>query len=136
MADLNWWAIIVSAVAMHLLGWAWYGPLFGKTWMALSGHKMDGGSKSDGMKAMMWGLVFSLIMSAVLAMFVSGAASLPNFNTWCGALLGATVWLGFIATTMINMVLYERKPLKLFWLNSLYYLVALVIAGLIIAAWR
>jgi hypothetical protein len=133
MTALNWWAIIVSAVAMHLLGWAWYGPIFGKTWMALSGQKMDGGSKSDGMKAMAWGLIFSIIMSSVLAYVIS---ILPTQTIACGVAAGAVLWLGFVATTMINMVLYERKPMKLFWLNSLYYLVALAIAGLILAAWR
>jgi len=136
MAALNWWAILVSAVVMHLLGWLWYGKLFMKQWMALSGDKMEDGSKKDGNKAMLWGFVAVLIMNIVLGMFISAASTTAGFTIWCGALLGATIWLGFIACTMINMVLYERKPMQLFWINSLYYLVALVISGLILAAWR
>ncbi len=136
MMILNWWAVIVAALVMHFLGWAWYGPLFGKTWMALSGQSMDGGSKKEGMKAMMWGGLSALVMNIVFAMFISAASAAPEFTVWCGALLGATIWLGFIACTMINMVLYERKSMKLFWLNSGYYLVALVISGFILAAWR
>ncbi|MBX4210740.1 DUF1761 domain-containing protein [Candidatus Parcubacteria bacterium] len=130
---LNWWAIIVAAVAQWLLGWAWYGPLFGKTWVALSGHSMEGGSKKEGMKAMIWGLVFAIVMSSVLAYVIS---IVPNLTVACGALVGALLWLGFIAATQINSVLFERKSIKLFVLNSGYYLVALVVMGLILAAWR
>ena len=131
--SINWWAVIVSAVVMHLVGWAWYGPLFGKAWMALSGVKMEGGSKSDGMKAMAWGLIFSFIMVFVLNWVIG---MVPNLTIWCGALTGAVLWLGFIVCSMVNMVIYERKPMKLFWIMSGYYLVTMAISGLILAAWR
>ena len=129
---LNWWAIVVAAIVGWLLGWAWYSVLFGKQWMALTGHCPDKGSKSDGMKAMLWGFLATLVMNVVLAYVIS---LIPNLTIACGATAGALLWLGFIATTMIGIVLYERKPIKLFAINSGYYLVALIIGGLIIASW-
>jgi hypothetical protein len=131
--SLHWWAVIVAALAQWLLGWAWYGPIFGKAWMKLTGQSMDGGSKSDGIRAMVWGLLCALVMSLILAMLISSA---PLPSVWCGLLIGATMWLGFIATTMINPVLYERRPFKLYVLNSGYYLISLAIMGLILASWR
>ena len=129
----NYWAVLVAAVAQWLLGWAWYGPMFGKTWMALSGQKMEGGSKSDGTKAMMWGFVSALVMSAAFAYVI---ALVPGASLLHVMKVAILLWLGFVAATMINSVLYEKKSLQLFWINSGYYLVALVVMGLILAAWR
>ncbi len=71
---VNYWAIIVAALAQWLLGWAWYSVLFGKLWMKLSGITMnpnDPDAKKKGMQAMLSGLIGSLIMSAVLSYVIS-----------------------------------------------------------------
>jgi len=39
MIELNYLAIIAAAIASMLIGWLWYGPLFGKQWMKLAGLK-------------------------------------------------------------------------------------------------
>ena len=35
--EVNWIAVIAAAVSAFVLGGLWYGPLFGKKWMALVG---------------------------------------------------------------------------------------------------
>ena len=37
MVPVNYLAIIVSAVLMMVIGYVWYGPLFGKRWATLMG---------------------------------------------------------------------------------------------------
>ena len=37
LSGLNWLAILVATVAAFVLGGLWYGPLFGKAWMAALG---------------------------------------------------------------------------------------------------
>lgn len=32
-------AVVLAAVVSMIVGWLWYGPLFGKQWMALMGWK-------------------------------------------------------------------------------------------------
>ena len=34
---MNWVAIVIAAIAQFIIGWVWYGPLFGKTWMSMMG---------------------------------------------------------------------------------------------------
>ena len=41
---MNWVAIVVATAAAMVIGFLWYGPVFGKTWMALSGRGMGDGS--------------------------------------------------------------------------------------------
>ena len=38
---LNWWAILVATAAAFALGALWYGPLFGKAWVAALGKSED-----------------------------------------------------------------------------------------------
>jgi hypothetical protein len=54
MIDVNYWTVLVAAVAVFVLGWLWYSPLlFLKPWMrlrgmdpvaAMGGAKMPAGS--------------------------------------------------------------------------------------------
>ncbi len=37
LKGLNWTAVLVSAVLLEVLGYLWYGPLFGKPWAAAMG---------------------------------------------------------------------------------------------------
>ena len=69
-------------------------------------------------------------MSYVLARFVGGSGSFAT-----GAITGFWIWLGFLATTMINVVLWENKPFTLYLLQAAHYLVGLALMGGILAVW-
>lgn len=133
-------AVVVAAVFNMALGFVWYGPLFGKQWMRLSGMSMDSGStaKKSGMGgsyAIM--AIGSLVMSFVLAhalIFASSYLLVSGF--WAGVMAGFWNWLGFIAPVTIGSVLWDRKPWMLWILNAGYYLVALVGMGIILAIWK
>src|SRR5216117_550063 len=43
---MNWVAIIVATVAAMVIGFLWYGPVFGKSWMTLSGRGMGQGTSA------------------------------------------------------------------------------------------
>ena len=68
MVPINCWAVLVAAVASFILGWMWYGPLFGKAWGAMSGINM-GQKPPTGMmvKSMLLNFIGALAMSFVLA---------------------------------------------------------------------
>ncbi len=134
--DVNYLAVFVSGIIVMVIGGFWYSPLlFGNIWMRLSGHatKDLDKAKSKGMtKAYVINFIAALVMVYVLAHFVVYA----NALTWIeGVQLGFWVWLGFIATSMIGLVLWDMKPFTLYVINSGYYLVVLMISGAILAAW-
>ena len=113
MQDINWVALIAAGVASMAVGFIWYGPLFGKVWMKLSGHK-DMGDKDK--MPMTYGIMFvaSLVTAYVLSML--GATFETAF--W--------VWLGFQATLLLHTVLFEKKSWNLYFLNAGHQLVSLL----------
>lgn len=134
--------IIIAAVVSHLLGFLWYGPLFGKRWMELMklGPKDMEKAKQKGMaKVMVGSFVASLVMAAVLDFVVgevgfvdvTGATS-ALLNALGGAFVGAIVWLGFVATKSLGSVFWEGKSWKLYFLNTVYDLVNLLLMGAIL----
>lgn len=53
-----------------------------------------------------------------------------------GMKVGAILWIGFIATSQLDGVLYLKKPLDLYWITSIQYLISMAIAGGILAVWQ
>lgn len=132
---INYLAVLVGAIINMVIGFIWYGPLFGKAWMKLLGFtKADmERAKEKGMgKTYALGFLSGLVMVWVLAMFV-GWLDLQTAAE--GARVGLTVWLGFIATTFLGSILWEGKPKKLYYINVGYYLVSLAIVGAVLAIW-
>ncbi len=130
--DLNWFAVIVVAIGYFVLGMLWWSPLlFGKMWMKLMNvQKHD---KPEGMaQAMIGSVVCALVMTVILSNVVYWSQAI-TFMTGMG--IGFLVWLGFVVTTSLNAVFFEKKKLALWAITAGYYLVGLVIAGGVLAIW-
>lgn len=130
---LNFWAILVSALTLWILGALWFSPaLFSKPWMAIVGRPM--GERPKGIvHGMVSSFIGDLLIALVLTHFVvwSGA---PNFG-W-GAFVGFLAWLGFIAAVLYPQRIYESRPFAYFAIVAGYWFVGLLIVGGILAAWR
>ncbi|MBI2451491.1 DUF1761 domain-containing protein [Candidatus Pacearchaeota archaeon] len=134
--QVNYLAILVSAIASFVLGWIWYGPLFGKTWMKESGitRQQIAQAKKKGMTAQFSvAFISSLVMAFILAHFVK-YASTANYTEAISLVFW--LWLGFIATIMLGSILWEGKSFKLYLINTLYHLVSLAIMAMILTAWQ
>lgn len=136
---INYLAVLVAAIAGMAVGLVWYGPLFGKTWIALSGMTPDKieAAKKKGMGPT-YALAFlgTLVMSYVLAHSLFFASEyLAVFGTSAGLMTGFWNWLGFIAPVTLGMVLWGGKSWKLWALDNGHYLVALCVMGVILANW-
>jgi hypothetical protein len=135
MVPINYWAVLVAAIVAIVLGFVWYGPLFGKKWAELSGLSMDTMKKPQASKMVIM-VIGTLIMSWVLAHAVVFAnAYLNTSGVSSGLMVGFLNWLGFVAPVTLGVVLWEGKSWKLWWINSGYYLVELCIMAVILALW-
>lgn len=137
---INELAVLAAAVASMVIGFVWYGPLFGKQWMALSGMTKENieEAKKKGMSKM-YVLTFigSLAMSYVLAHSLFFAATYLNVEGLnAGLQTGLWNWLGFIAPVTLGTVLWDNKPWKLWVLHNAYWLVTLTVMGVILAYWQ
>jgi hypothetical protein len=128
---INWWAVIVAALVKFFLGWLWYSPIMGKQWRGTVGIS-EADMRASLPSAIPVDIVGALVMSFVLlyAVHYAGANTLLQ-----GAAVGFLTWLGFIATVQLSQSVYERRPFRLFVINNIYLVVALIIMGAILAVW-
>ncbi|MEK7672379.1 MAG: DUF1761 domain-containing protein [Patescibacteria group bacterium] len=136
VVPINYWAILVAAVAAMMIGMFWYGPLFGKPWIKLMGFtqkQMEEGSK----KCMYWSMLGNFVSNLVIAYVLAHFIYMTNDGYQVqGALLTAFWgWLGFIATFSLGAVFWEGRPVKLYFINVLCVLVTLLAMAAIIGAW-
>jgi hypothetical protein len=134
--DVNYLAVLVSAIAAMLIGALWYSPLlFGKIWiksMKFTKKDLDKAKEKGMAKSYAIGFVAVLISAFVLSNVINAMRASTLLD---GALIGFWVWLGFVATVMLNMVLWDSKPVQLYLVNVSYYLVNLAVMGAILAVW-
>lgn len=130
--DANWIEIIAAAVTANVLGFLWYGPIFGKQWIKLTGmtETKIKEAKAKGMtKSYAIMMVSAVVMAYVLSMFIGNAGA----NTLTdGAMVGFWAWLGFAATIQLSKVLWGDESYNLYYLETGYYLVSLLLMGAII----
>lgn len=136
MIEINYLAVLVAGVAAMVLGGLWYSPLlFGKAWMKLSGFTEKDMEKAK-QKGMFLSYFFNFVSILVMAYVLSHFVDYAGATDWRGGLqAGFWIWLGFVATVMLGMVLWEGKPFRLYLINVLYWLVALLGMGAILAVW-
>lgn len=129
--DINIVAVLVAAIVGMTIGFVWYSPKlgFGKWWMAWNGIPADTPAPEGQGKLMLGGLVAQIVMAYVLAqlMVMTGSDMLGS-----AAKLALCIWVGFVATIQLGSVLWENKPCKLWFLNSMYWLVSLVVMAAIL----
>lgn len=125
--DINWIAVIAAAVSAFVLGGIWYGPLFGKKWLALNGMSED--DAQSGHPAIIFGgaLVLSFIAALVFALFLGPDQSV-EFTTAAGFAAGSC-WVA--ATFGINY-LFARRPLGLWLIDGGYATLQFTLYGLLI----
>ena len=132
IASINYWAVLVAALASFLVGGLWYSPLlFHRPWMqaaALTEEQLRTGNPG-----LIFGVSFvlQLIAAFVLAMFLGAAADLA-FGLTAGLMVG----VAWVATAFGVVYLFERRPLRLFWINAGYQVVVYDVMGAILGAWH
>jgi hypothetical protein len=137
-SGINFWAVLVCAVATMVIGFIWYSPmLFAPPWMRLMGHDPADKSKMDEMRkgaGKTYGLAF--ITSIVAAVVLAKIIDVTSVDTALyGAKIGFAVWLGFVTTVQLTGALFSRQPIKLYLINTGYQLVCFLSMGAILAVW-
>ena len=133
--QFNHWAILVSALLLWFLGAIWYSPaLFARPWMAMLGITPDKTKKN---KSMIAGMISSFIGDLILSLVLAHLILWSGAQTWgWGAFIGFLVWIGFFAAPNFPQGIYEGRPFKLFLINNGYWLVGLMVSGVLLAVWR
>ncbi len=129
----NFLAVIVAALVSFGLGALWYAVLFGKAWRRLSGTA----EVKQTALSLIVVLIGSLFMSFVLhhAIFFANQY-LKAGGVGGGLMVGFFNWIGFIAPVTIGIVTYQKKPFALWVLDNAYWLISLLVMGVILSVWQ
>ncbi len=135
--QVNLMAVVIAAVVQMALGFYWYSPAgFSKEWQKLSGMS-DAAIARAKSKGMNLSYVLMILSSLIMAYVVGHVmAAFQASNIAEGLQGGFWMWLGFVATTMLGIVLWEGKSWKLYAINTGYYLVSLLLMGVIFTVWQ
>lgn len=131
--DVNFWAILVAALANMAIGFFWYSPkVFGDQWAEEALHK-----KIEECKCSVWHIVGAFIIALIMAWVISLIVHWMHImNVAQGAALGFFFWLGFIATTHLSGVIWGSTPLKVYIINVCYWLLSLIVVTGILSVWQ
>jgi len=133
-SSLNYLAIAAAWIFSVVLGSFWYSPAgFGKLWSALSGVDMMQTPKNETSKAIIFVVISSLLQAIALALVLN---SLNVNGVGEGIIASLVLWFGFTALTTVGNTLYQRQSWKFWWLNASFFLVTMLVNGIILSVWK
>ena len=125
-------AALVSAAAYYILGWFWYGTLFGRTLTGLTHATSATASAGDPVPYIV-AAATSLVLAYVIALMLDRNEDRTAAQ---GAELGLFLSIGLVASTTLETSLFEGRPVTLWLINAGYVVVGLTMIGAIIGGWK
>ena len=139
--NINLLAVLLAVVANFILGFLWYTPIFGNAWAKELGFditvKPPASVMVRGMAIMVIG---NFLLAYVLAHNIAAWTYVPGMDSMpvIGKILNASVftWLGFYLPGDLSRVAWEKESWKLFWINTGYHFLMLLVAATILTLMR
>ena len=126
---ISWLGVVVAGVVAMVIGGLWYGLLFAKPWQRAAGVTDEQLTRNAPL-TYIGSLLLALVMALVLAPFIAGGGVL--FGTFAGLAVG----LGWVATSLGMIALFERRPFAHWAVNAGYAIVSYTAMGAIIGAFQ
>lgn len=134
--EVNYFAVLLAAVAAMVVGFLWYSPsLFGKPWMKLKGYTAEALKKEQKDMGKYYGMSFvvALITGYVLSHVMTLSQNFFHYDKLSTGLITAFwMWLGFMMPVQLTDEIFGDKKWKLFGINTGYQLVSLLAMGLVL----
>jgi hypothetical protein len=129
MGPINLLAVFVGALVFFVLGALWYGPLFGKSWKALTGfdgEKMPHPTSENPMWLIMGlAFLFELLIALMLGHTIARTGPPPYVIMMMAVGFGATI----MAPALGINYLFQMRPGKLFVIDAGYFIVGMAAMG-------
>src|SRR6266568_3767357 len=134
MLDANFFiAVIAATIVSFVISGLWYGPVFGKMWMAALG-RTEADKEAMRKQAPKGSVVGSFVLGILLQYARLANVGLPA-GVAGGLVVGLLVWFGFPLFGMITGGIFEGRPGKLVGLNVSHALVSFLAMGLVLGIW-
>jgi hypothetical protein len=130
IATINWLSVFVAALSGFVIGGLWYGPLFQKPWMQLTGMTKERGAQANMAVTFGGAYVLNVIGAIGIAMVLGDHGGWHN-----GLHTGALAGLFFVGAALGVIYLFEQRPFRLWCINAGYQVVNFAAMGAILGAW-
>ena len=131
---INHMAVWMSVVLLTILGFTWYGPLFGDTWMGMVGlDPAEVEANPPGAGIWITNLIATVVPMYALAWLFT---KIPVESALQGLGIGLLIAFSFVFLSRMTSNMFAQNPYGLTWITGGFDMVALSIAGLVLGAWR
>lgn len=128
--QIDWLVVVIGTILNMLIGFFWYSKwIFGTAWLKLA--EVSERHMKENKRPMIYAPIVSFITVFFLALF-EGFLGITTVSD--GMFVGFCFWMGFVATTQISTVIWLRRPLHLFFIDTGYKLLSYVAIGGLIGA--
>jgi len=129
---INLLAVLAAAIANYAIATVWYALIFGKLWKRLTGI--------TDMKPAPMNIILVFIGSFIMSYVLCNAIIFGNAYFKMGGIGGGLMggffgWLGYIMPVTLSTKLYEKKPWGLWLLDNAFWLISLLVMGMILSSW-
>lgn len=136
MIEVNYLAVLLAGVASMVVGFVWYSPLlFAKPWMKLMGYTEKSIKEDQAAMGKTYAVSFVVALVTAYVLYHVMVMSENYFHypmLQTGLTSGFWMWLGFVAPVQLTDVLFGKKKLNLFYINTGYQLVTLLAMGAVL----
>lgn len=129
LLDVNWFAVVLAALAGFVVGGIWYGPLMGKSWMMAVGKTEEDIKNGNPIKT--YGLTFLLALVASWTLAHTFASYSKELTDQIEILTAFGVALGFIVPALWTNYLFQDAKRQLYWIDAGYWLLFYTAMGLV-----
>ncbi len=139
--NINLLAVLLAVIANFILGFLWYTPLFGNAWAKELGFDMTVKPPASVMvRGMAIMVIGNFLLAYVFAHNIAAWTYVPGMDSMSPVvkILNASVftWLGFYLPGDLSRVAWEQASWKLFWINTGYHFLMLLVAATILTLMR
>ena len=129
---VSWVAVIGAAIAGFAINAVWYGPLFGERWARLHGVDPNAPGGPPLAPILAVNFLLNVLGATTLAVLVTPFAK----DALTAALVAVLVWVASGLVLKVNDLTFARRPVALFYIDSISHLLTLVVMAVIVSLYR
>jgi Fe2+ transport system protein B len=163
--EMNFNVLFLAALVPMIIGFVWYGPLFGNAWMKEMNFTKESLAETNMLKTLVLSYMFSLFIAFFLMFVVihqsgvySTLAGEPGFNENTGeaftyfqdflntygdrfrtfrhgVIHGVLTSIAFVLPILSIIALFDKKSFKYLAINAGYWMLTLAVMGGIVCKW-
>ena len=137
--EINYLAVLACGIFAMIIGFVWYGPLFGKKWLEVMGADVkDIATRKEMQKKAgpLYGIQFilTLFQAYVLAHYIQGWSEVSSVEN------ALWIWAAFVMPIVAGSAMWNNYSKRVAWtrflLQGWYQLILFIAFGLILGYWQ